>query len=907
MFNLFLPPPHADCPKTAAKMMPTATKGKRPLRHLTATDKCIAIQRIHDGESKASVARDIGVPESTLRGWCKNEEKLRYMSQQAQDQKPNSDNLMDKIVSEAAMAAAAAAELLGGGPAEKRAKLDPAFLAMNGGKGLKGDYHNMYKRNSLNGMDLGGGHHHSSAADAYAYSYNSFAKAASNLSAMQNKQKDIKGYDLSLKADDHGKSDLSMAAISPLTSLSNLSGMGALGQSPLALSFNDIATNLNLLAQLQSNSMASYGNSPGGGNVGAPMRSSRPRSNPNNHNNNSSCSPRSDMDKHGVNGPQSLTVKNLAKLQQRSPSLSANDMGLSDTNNNNSHLMLGNKSMSNKASKVNGGANNPTEDPLWYWLKSQQAMMGLNGLYSQLPRTSSPVAPTVRNSAAPPQASPTTPNAMNHATSTTISTPQNSGQSKATVASANNQSNANFDYHLLNAMLPNSLAGLSDPKALTSSPFFWQWYKTIGANLLKGNASQPQQPAASPSQKNNHLPVDANLNYLSPTGSHKSGGSSSPYNNILFLQLTKSAANHQSGDAAKSEPEDLSHHHQNLLQHHLDQQQHRRDAMAQQLFHDDEEDGEEVSRPLSSHSIGATLRLDEAEEPQRRRHNTGEDTQQNASDLSGTTNNTASSGARNGNVHSRTPSPSTVKCSTATNVLELMNPDASPLNNSLLKPISGAGSDVAMPMSHSSTHSSSTNSTTMLTEAPNSPQSGHGEGEGDEELDDTSNDSLHHLQQQPNKSPGKVRAVLDNFLYNNINNTQNPEEGIRTQANGENVENEHNNNIDIRNNNNVPLMNSLEAFEYGEKFLKWLESCSDPSITAMQVMQFRYLLQSVKTSANRAANNNNNTMTTISGPLDNTTGGGYTHHHGGSAVEFMAVKREVVGMAEERSKIRRRK
>ncbi|KAL2720668.1 hypothetical protein V1478_010244 [Vespula squamosa] len=39
-----------------------------------------AIQRVHEGESKASVARDIGVPESTLRGWCKSEHKIRGMA-----------------------------------------------------------------------------------------------------------------------------------------------------------------------------------------------------------------------------------------------------------------------------------------------------------------------------------------------------------------------------------------------------------------------------------------------------------------------------------------------------------------------------------------------------------------------------------------------------------------------------------------------------------------------------------------------------------------------------------------------------------------------------------------------------------------------------------------------------------
>uniref|UniRef100_W8BKE5 Protein distal antenna-related n=1 Tax=Ceratitis capitata TaxID=7213 RepID=W8BKE5_CERCA len=57
-------------------------RGKRPLRNLTPNDKVRAIQRIHNGETKASVSRDIGVPESTLRGWCKNEQKLRFMCHQ---------------------------------------------------------------------------------------------------------------------------------------------------------------------------------------------------------------------------------------------------------------------------------------------------------------------------------------------------------------------------------------------------------------------------------------------------------------------------------------------------------------------------------------------------------------------------------------------------------------------------------------------------------------------------------------------------------------------------------------------------------------------------------------------------------------------------------------------------------
>lgn len=104
--------------------MMMATKGKRPLRHLTATDKIDAIQRIHDGESKASVARDIGVPESTLRGWCKNEEKLRYMSRQSAE---NADKLSSDAATAAALTAVAAAELFNG-PPEKRLKLEQGLF-----------------------------------------------------------------------------------------------------------------------------------------------------------------------------------------------------------------------------------------------------------------------------------------------------------------------------------------------------------------------------------------------------------------------------------------------------------------------------------------------------------------------------------------------------------------------------------------------------------------------------------------------------------------------------------------------------------------------------------------------------------------------------------------------------------
>ncbi|KAL3285626.1 hypothetical protein HHI36_000158 [Cryptolaemus montrouzieri] len=61
----------------------SAKAGKRPMRPLSTREKLEAIRRVHEGESKASVARDIGVPESTLRGWCKNEDKISLLSRQS--------------------------------------------------------------------------------------------------------------------------------------------------------------------------------------------------------------------------------------------------------------------------------------------------------------------------------------------------------------------------------------------------------------------------------------------------------------------------------------------------------------------------------------------------------------------------------------------------------------------------------------------------------------------------------------------------------------------------------------------------------------------------------------------------------------------------------------------------------
>jgi hypothetical protein len=74
--------------------------------------------------------------------------------------------------------------------------------------------------------------------------------------------------------------------------------------------------------------------------------------------------------------------------------------------------------------------------------------------------------------------------------------------------------------------------------------------------------------------------------------------------------------------------------------------------------------------------------------------------------------------------------------------------------------------------------------------------------------------------------------VKDN---NNINNPEKPEES------------------DDDDDEDEPPATAAEAVNHGEKFLRWLECCSDPSVTAMQILQFRYLLNNVRACADRRA------------------------------------------------------
>jgi distal antenna len=480
-------------------MAMVAQKGKRPLRHLTATDKIDAIQRIHDGESKASVARDIGVPESTLRGWCKNEEKLRHMSRQSME---NADNLNKS----ATVAAISAAAELFNGPPIKREKMDPSFFGGNmAGKISYEELHYKSNRNSMNCLDLSGNSERRIKMEGpdmmgmnglSQNDYNTFAKNAADMSSMLNKSKEMcmKGYGQNMsKPSDLSKADMSMSAISPLTSLSHLSGMANLSQSPLALSFNEIATNLNLIAQLNNNpNLGNMSGMAGMNQAAAAMAAmknggGRPKS----MSAASSQNLRIDMATS-----QSLTVKNLSKLQDKRGE------------NNNGAMNLADKYKKTPTSSLNRDA--PVDDALWYWLKSQQALMGFNNLYSMPPRTESPkleqlphMGPSSQmQSPIPLPKTPTPP---------LITIPQQQPTPPSSIPSVT-------------------------PDDTKNSSWFWQWYKTFGASLMSDKQNF---------QNNNII----------------NNGPKSAYDNILYSQLTKGASpdtlnNNYSRTTPK--PEDLS-------------------------------------------------------------------------------------------------------------------------------------------------------------------------------------------------------------------------------------------------------------------------------------------------------------------------------------------------------------
>ncbi|XP_055300983.1 protein distal antenna [Sitodiplosis mosellana] len=485
-----------DLYKVTNAVAMSGNKGKRPLRHLTAGDKIDAIQRIHDGESKASVARDIGVPESTLRGWCKNEEKLRNMSRQSQplDNKLSLDKLTEK------MAGDAISSLLGT-PQNKRAKLDTSLPLNFGANGVNGklkyeDFAN--GRSSLGSLDMANlGFNGLTHSDFSAY------KSANDFSSPKSAN-GYKGYGADFsKQNDPTKADLSMAAISPLSSLTHLSG---LAQGPLALSFNEIASNLSLLAHFNNSNlnamsgMPSIGNNPlgnGNNNGTSNLRNVRPKPS-------SSLSPRNDSEKS-----QGLTVKNLAKLQKATPQEEFD--------------ML---SKLKKASTAPTSREMGFDDSLYYWIKQQQNMAGLNNIYS--------------SAASPSRLSP-----MN----------QNGNSGRANASSA--------------AAIPTSTTSppptMNTPHTSSTTPTLAEdaknhaWllhlYKTFGSSLISNMAA-----AAAAESNGDATKATENGHEMKP----------SMYENILYSQLTKNTSasstpspsdsmnNNDNKEGNNGKPEDLS-------------------------------------------------------------------------------------------------------------------------------------------------------------------------------------------------------------------------------------------------------------------------------------------------------------------------------------------------------------
>lgn len=463
----------------------SSNKGKRPLRHLTAGDKVHAIQRIHDGESKASVARDIGVPESTLRGWCKNEDKLRSMSLQSQPMDGKLTGMVDKLTEKMtgdALAAAAASGLLGSRyqPPEKRQKLDSSY-----GKLKAEDYSN--GRSSLGGLDFGD------------YSYTSSSDFASPINS-KSTANGYKGYGADFsKPNDPTKGDMSMAAISPLSSLTHLSG---LTQSPYGPNFNEIAYNLSLLAQFNNSNLSAMAGASLLNNSSMTSNGGHDRSSLLRARGGSMSSPRtSDADK-----AQGLTVKDLAKLKQKNGGTGMDLEALE-------------KSKKSLAASMSRDA---PEDALWYWIKLQQATVASSPSRSS-PSTGHHNGQSSRHaSTAGAHASSTTPPPQS------ASTPQTSSTTPS---------------------------GLSEDTK--NSAWLMQLYKNLGPSILYSAAAAALTGASD--SKGKASPREANG---TGTGAG-SGSNSGNSGNILYSQLTKSSSPAPSPSDAinnnvNNKPEDLS-------------------------------------------------------------------------------------------------------------------------------------------------------------------------------------------------------------------------------------------------------------------------------------------------------------------------------------------------------------
>lgn len=685
------------------------TKGKRPLRSLTPRDKIHAIQRIHDGESKASVARDIGVPESTLRGWCKNEDKLRFMSRQSAADKMCADALADKLDGSGGLL----------GPPEKRQRLDNS-LPLNFSNKINFD-ELTFKRSPLNGLDYS-----TNKGGLGEMNYNGLPVdyVGFNGAAVKNK---VFGADISRA----GPADPSLNAISPLSSLTHLSGLSGISQSPLAISFNELTSNLNLLAQLNPGLAAMSGLN----NFAATANTLR---NPKAVGQAQMQSPRSDNGGGGggVGGGdrdrvQGLSVKNWARQKPSAGGNTAAGGGECDSTKSGNM-----KSPSPSLAPSLVGCVTPLsglpDDPLLYWLKSQQTMLGLNSLYPPPPVAMGVTSPPIRSS-----------------------TPQQINQYAHTppIPSA--------------PLTPSSTpSGSLDDK----NTAWYNWCKAFGASLHSLNPNA----AALAALQANSLQHPAS----SVTAESAEDISKPPFENILYSQLTKETGTPSVRSLSSSnEPNQNDHN----------------DAATDP---EAEQEGETSGKPedLSAKSVKTA---------------------------SSTPSPTMASPASYSRDHS--PEPSAAEAE----VQSEENPTRSEDDATAAAASGSVGEECKSVLNNIIYKIGGTSCDAAANADANAPTPTNNDAVGCEESETSFTSESHHHHNNNDVSASN----------NNNNNSNKTDEEERAKC------------LDYAADLDGGDVEEAVAIRHGEKFLQWLENCSNPRVTAVQLMQLRFLIAAVKSSS----------------------------------------------------------
>uniref|UniRef100_A0A182SAL6 Uncharacterized protein n=1 Tax=Anopheles maculatus TaxID=74869 RepID=A0A182SAL6_9DIPT len=631
----------------------------------------------------------------------------------------------------------------------------------------------------------------------------------------------------------------------------------------------------------------------------------------------------------------SLTVRNLAKLQQQKSSsgeLLGNGMlhqqshaaGLSNlseqyrkSSNQSSNPATSTPTTTTTNASVGRDTNAaPVDDALWYWLKSQQAMLGLNNLYTALPRATSHSPPTppppmglnsVTVGAGSPNHGQTTLPSSAHTPHTPppplvgpplVSTPQPT---------------------------PPSSAPSLTPEDTKNSSWFWQWYKTFGASLMPGGTAggagttaadskqhlreQQQQQAAQQAaiaaalhHHNNNNSLSQQNQNNSAAGQKGNGGAAATaasltaaYENILYSQLTK-------GSSANA-VDTLNNNHHHHLNHHLSAHL-KNEPM--DLNMSGANDGDSKPEDLSNHHAVSGKDRNSAmgnggDERRSRYHHNSPSRPSSASSVASSS--MSAHGSRDGAEHLMPPTLARASEDREDDEVAALDAEEHKLNSSttVVEATSTDAADVS-----------------DLKEDDGEEEDGQDRNESGQQrvLEDDDAGAPVDQVQMPEKERKhrsgalkrrrcssaelvEAKEALDNILFSGNSNDRcstvssvaasppppllsmvvrgestspvgttigehNGGDGLlhldgKGDTTGDECKSETSEDSNHRQSTLTPvtsvavadIRNSAEAVEHGEKFLKWLEACSDPNVTAMQVMQFKYLLNSIKLSAER--------------------------------------------------------